>query len=50
MSADPMKKGGASEFSDPIPNYKGSINTNKDYYSSTSSPARTIFVGLCALP
>ena len=53
MSGHPLRKGGAPGFADPIPPNRGqgSINTNKDYYSSiTSLRGRIIFVSLCAAP
>lgn len=53
MSGDPMQKGGAPRFSDPIPSNrgKGSINTNKEYYASIKSlPGRIVFAVLCIIP
>lgn len=53
MSGDPMRKGGVPDFSNPIPpnQGQGSINPDKDYYTSIKSlRGRIIFVGLCVLP
>ena len=54
MSKDPMRKGGGTGFSDLIPRHRrgeGSINPNKDYYTSIKTlPGRILFVGMCVLP
>lgn len=52
MSRDPMQKGGAPGFSDPIPpnRGRGSIDTNKGYASVKSLPGRIVFAILCIVP